>query len=329
MSNPAISVIVPTYNVEKYVEQCIDSLLNQTFSDIEVIIIDDCSTDGSLKLVTDKYGDIANVFICHNNINLGLGMTRNRGMKMAHGKYVYFLDSDDVLLPNGLERLYILAEQNQADVMHINEWYEPRDEFFDLRKKVPAKVMRDALFQPDLQRFPLDVEQRINKIYGTQRHAVMVWLNLYRREFLEKNSLEFPAIIHEDNAFALACYASTDRIYSISGAFYLYRQRNSSIVGGIGYDRLEREVKAIVLGMKYVGKMLSYHVSPANVRMGKIHFFNDLWGNVLPYYADGINIPAKTIETVEKTMKDVLGEDYLLASMLMHHACAYFSRLRK
>lgn len=111
MSDPAISVIVPAYNVEKYVEQCIDSLLNQTFKDIEIIIIDDCSTDKTFEIINNKYGKIPNVSIFKNDVNIGQGQTRNKAMKIAKGKYIYFLDSDDVLLSHGLERLYLLAEK--------------------------------------------------------------------------------------------------------------------------------------------------------------------------------------------------------------------------
>lgn len=329
MNNPAISVIVPAYNVEKYVERCIDSLLNQTFKDIEIIIIDDCSTDKTFEIINNKYGKIPNVSIFKNDVNIGQGQTRNKAMKIAKGKYIYFLDSDDVLLSHGLERLYLLAKKNNADIMHITEWYEPEEEFFDLSKKVPAKIRRDAGFRPEPHRLPMDVNVRIRETYGTQRHSVMVWQNLYRKGFLLENNMEFPAMIHEDNVFAMVCYAATDRFFCSPGAFYLYRQRKNSTIGEVSYGRLESEIKAMILGLKYLDKVLPLYVDSETVRMGKLFLFNELWHNILPYYANGKQIPKKTIETVERVLKDCFGDDSFLVGMLMHRAGAMSCRLRK
>lgn len=329
MVAPKISVVVPAYNVENYVEQCIDSLLNQTFQDIELIIIDDCSTDKTLEIINNKYGKLDNVSIFKNDVNIGQGQTRNKAMKIARGKYIYFLDSDDVLLSNGLETLYVLAEKNNADIMHINEWYEPEDEFFDLRKKVPVKIKRDAGFRPEPHRLPMDANVRVREIYGKQRHSVMVWLNLYRRDFLLENKLKFPAMIHEDNVFAMACYVVTDKFYSSPGAFYLYRQRKNSTIGEFSYAKLEREINAMVVGLRYLDKMLSAYVDSETVRIGKISFFYELFHNIIPYYTDGKKIPVKTLETVEVTLKDYFGRDYFLVSMLMHHAASAYCRLNK
>ena len=114
---PAISVIVPLYNAEKYVEQAIDSVLNQTFKDFNLIVIDDCSTDGSYDLVQSKYGNDARVRLMRNQKNQGAALTRNTGIRAATGKYIALLDADDAYLPNALELLYNAAETHQADVI--------------------------------------------------------------------------------------------------------------------------------------------------------------------------------------------------------------------
>ena len=326
---PMISVIVPAYNVEKYVEKCIDSLLKQTFKDIELIIIDDCSEDKTLEIIKSKYGHLDNVRISRNDVNMSQGMTRNKAIKIARGKYIYFLDSDDILLPHGLEMLYTLSEENNADVMHMTEWYEPEEESFDLREKFSAKHMRDAGFQPHLSRLPMDAMTRIRDIYGTQRYSVMVCQNLYRREFLVEKKLEFPAMIHEDNVFILACYAATDRYYCSPGAFYLYRQRKNSTTGEVSYKKLEREIKALKVGFEYLDKMLYPYVDSETIRRAKLYLFNELWHNILPYYENGEQIPLKTIESVEHTMDEYFGKDSFLVSMLMHKAGSASCRLKK
>ena len=112
---PKISVIVPMYNVEKYVGCAIQTLLNQTFTDFEAILVDDCSTDNTLA-VAKSFND-PRIKIFANERNFGAAETRNIGMSHAHGKYIYFFDSDDALLPNALQLLITAAEKNNADVV--------------------------------------------------------------------------------------------------------------------------------------------------------------------------------------------------------------------
>lgn len=187
----SISVIIPVFNVEKYVCQCIDSILKQTFQDIEIIVIDDASTDASYEIVSNKYGNVSKVKILQNKENLGLGRTRNVGMKEARGKYLYFIDSDDALLPRGLESMYFEAEANEADVLHMSGWYVPHEEDFVLSGKLAVTTRRDPGYSTSLYRLPLEVERRVQETYGTYSCFVTVWLNLYRRNFLLDKEIFF------------------------------------------------------------------------------------------------------------------------------------------
>lgn len=112
-----ISVIIPVYNVEDYLHDCINSILNQTFQDFEIICVDDCSTDSSLKILEDFSKKDDRVKIVRNKLNSSLGYSRNNGLKHAAGKYVLFLDSDDWLDLNTLEILYDIAEKESLDVL--------------------------------------------------------------------------------------------------------------------------------------------------------------------------------------------------------------------
>ena len=100
---PFISVIVPIYNVERYVKICIGSILEQTFQDFEIVIVDDATPDNSYKICRELYGDNEKVRIVRHKENQGLGPARNTGIANARGKYVYFVDSDDILTPRALE----------------------------------------------------------------------------------------------------------------------------------------------------------------------------------------------------------------------------------
>ena len=104
--NPKISVIIPVYNVEKYLAECIESILNQTFNDIEILIIDDCSTDNSYKIMEEYAKKDSRIVLYHNENNVGVSKTRNIGLDNAKGEYIAFVDSDDYVAPDFLRILY-------------------------------------------------------------------------------------------------------------------------------------------------------------------------------------------------------------------------------
>ena len=112
MSAPKISVIMPTYNSESFLRESIDSILNQTFKDFELIVIDDCSTDSSLKIIKEYKRKDNRIFFLKNDKNLGHNKTRNKGLKIAKGKYIAILDSDDISLEKRLEIQYAYLEKN-------------------------------------------------------------------------------------------------------------------------------------------------------------------------------------------------------------------------
>ena len=119
MSNPKISVIVPVYNVEDYLEDALDSIVNQTFNDIEVLMIDDGSTDNS-RYIIEKYAlDYDNFYAFHKE-NEGLPITRNYGLKFAKGEYVHFMDSDDFLINDAFQKMYDCASKYNSDVVTTN-----------------------------------------------------------------------------------------------------------------------------------------------------------------------------------------------------------------
>lgn len=127
-SNPAISVIIPMYNAKKYIQQAVDSVLNQTFKDCEVIIVDDCSTDGSYELCQSLYSKSRRVEIIHHTKNMGVSIARNAGIRESKSKYVAFLDNDDVFLPHAMEVLYNNAEKHQAEVVSSIGYLMSNDE---------------------------------------------------------------------------------------------------------------------------------------------------------------------------------------------------------
>lgn len=118
-TEPAVSVIVPIYNVEKYLAECVDSILGQTFQDIEVILVDDGSSDRSGQMADDYAAQDTRVKVIHKE-NGGLSSARNAGMKVARGQYIYYCDSDDYISRDAIEILYDTAIRNDLDMVLFN-----------------------------------------------------------------------------------------------------------------------------------------------------------------------------------------------------------------
>lgn len=214
-----ISVVVPVYNVEQYIGDCLESLLNQTYSTFEVLFVDDCGNDSSISIIEtflSSHKDF-NARILHHDKNKGLSGARNTGLNAATGDYVYFLDSDDKIPCNALEMLVAPLEIHDVDFVVGNY-----DVFGDARMESDL-VMGTGLCEDVL------------RTYVEGRWYVMAWNKLCRRSFLLENNLWFKeGYIHEDQiwSFMLACTAKS--MFVVSDITYDYRVRASSIMTGMG-----------------------------------------------------------------------------------------------
>lgn len=216
MTNPKISIIIPVYNTEDYLEETLQSLLNQTMmEDIEVIMVDDGSTDDS-RYIIEKYALDYGNFQAYHNDNAGPGIARNYGLDMAKGDYVIFYDSDDYLAPNALETLYRLALRNSSDVVVGNVLRFSRyNEWDDV---LYANAFRD--FTHDIDSFVLDDEPSL--VWDA-----LVTNKLYRRDFLINNNIRFidEKIFFEDILFALEAHILADTISYSHDIFHHWRLR--------------------------------------------------------------------------------------------------------
>lgn len=207
---PKISVIIPVYNVEKYLRQCLDSVINQTYKDIEIICVNDASIDSSAEILKE-YED--KIIIVNNEINLGLGLTRNHGMKYATGEYIHFLDSDDWLELDAYEKLSqnIL---NSPDVVYFL-WNN-----IDIRnnKKIPQKQIDFNIY---------------DKVQIIEKTGINAWHGIFKRNFLFENSLifnDYPCM--EDIEFTYKVLMSTEKIEFINEQLLNYRINNpNSLIG--------------------------------------------------------------------------------------------------
>lgn len=137
-----ISVIVPLYNKKDYLKLSVDSILNQTYKNIEVLVVDDCSTDGSLELCRELYGQDPRVKILQQTHNMGPGAARNTGIRSAQGEYIVFVDGDDEIFPDRLRKMFDTAEKFNADIVHETQFLFPLP---DENGHIPLQLLSDGM----------------------------------------------------------------------------------------------------------------------------------------------------------------------------------------
>ena len=172
---PKISVIMPMYNVEKYVGFAIQSILNQTFSDFELILIDDGSNDNTLSIAQNFNDPRIKVF--KNKNNLGVGKTRNYGISIASGDYIYFCDSDDAILPNALEILIGAAQKSDADLVTSTLYLRSNDSEFQSLENIKCNAIQAGV----MGEVPSDLKTRIWEEYALHKTHCSVCFSLYNK----------------------------------------------------------------------------------------------------------------------------------------------------
>lgn len=212
---PKVSVIIPVYNVENYLRACIESALAQTLKDIEVIILDDGSTDGGPAII-DYYAKQDDRVVTIHKANEGYGKTCNRGFDMARGDYVAILESDDFIEPSMYEDLYRCAIELDADVV----------------KSPYTDCFADGKMRPYPYHRWLSDNMPCNRLYSLRDCSAQlavhqsIWAGIYKRSYLEKNSIRFeevPGAGHVDIKFCVESLVHSDRLVWLDTAYYNYR----------------------------------------------------------------------------------------------------------
>lgn len=212
----AISVLVPIYNVDRYLEQCLSSIRDQSFSDFEVLCINDGSTDSS-RAIIQRFLDEDERFRVIDKPNSGYGASMNLGLKQARGVYMAILESDDFYEPDALSKLYTAAQENDSDVVKGDFWlyWSPPQERMELFHVVDSQQGGRTLRPLD------DVAVFFRK--------PSIWSALYRREFLVNQGIDFletPGASYQDAGFNFKVWASAERATFISEPVLFYRQDN-------------------------------------------------------------------------------------------------------
>lgn len=267
---PKISVIVPVYNVEKYISTCLESLLKQTLSDIEIICVDDCGTDESMRIVEKIAKTDKRIKIINNEQNSGLSESRNNGMKCATAPYIMFCDSDDWFAEDMCEKMYTAITCDNADL---------------------AICGTEVIYEADHDRKSSDDRYFAIQHGGTidltqdiqDKYSVCAWNKIYKREIINKYNVLFPrGLKYEDNYFYSAYCLWVEKVAFVSDKLYKYRRRAGSIMNSTYGNKVLNldTIKIAIAWFKYATEHNKIN-EKTNWFWGK--FFYELVCNSLDY----------------------------------------------
>lgn len=237
-NKPSISVIVPIYNVEKYLPTCIESIQNQTLKNLEIILVDDGTPDRS-GIIADEYSKIDERIKVIHKLNGGLSSARNEGILMARGKYISFVDSDDWIEPNMLESMYNAANKNKSDIVVSGVIVE-----YSLEKRKVIYNFKESIY--------INSSNEIGTIYWQLEKLKLsnyAWNKIYKNSFVKDNGLKFidDAMPAEDLFFNLTAFAKSESIAVLNEAFYHYLNRDKiSILSSYQNNLTKVEAERII-----------------------------------------------------------------------------------
>lgn len=233
-----VSIIVPVYNVEPYIRQCLDSLVNQTLREIEIILINDCSPDNCGTICTNYAAKDERIIVINNNINMGQGESSNIGIRLARGEYIGFVDADDWVDLGFFKELHDSAVQNNADV---------------------AKAGRISILEGNNERLKKKGENR--KIKKRIKQNIPVFLTftyqhttaIYKKDLLVKNKIYYPDILNaQDNVFLLKVGYFAQSVVPVSNTYYYYRRRSGSASSSKNRDYFDSMIKFLELSLVFI-----------------------------------------------------------------------------
>ncbi|MFR2561586.1 MAG: glycosyltransferase [Anaeromassilibacillus sp.] len=247
---PTVSIIIPVYNVEKFLRKCLSSLVEETFQDREIIAVNDGSTDHSLDILREfeqKYDFITVI----DQKNRGMSKARNRGLSLARGEYICFIDSDDYVAPNFLERLYNACVENDAQISCCYYYYLfPNSGFtFEYPFRCSGVLTR---------------EEAMNKLLRDMQIQSLVWNKMYKRSLFTDYNIQFPSIAFEDMATANRVFAHAERIAVLDEPLCYYVQRSGTLAT-INASKINDFIRAVAMVCAYLWKRAASSANTAEL----------------------------------------------------------------
>ena len=268
MPQPKVSIIVPVYNAEKYLDRCISSLVNQTLKDLEIILVDDDPRDGSLEVCKKAAREDPRIQVLH-KVNEGVGKARNAALAIAKGEYIGFVDADDFVEPDMYRTLVEKAERYGSDLVMSGVMFVDGNMFSKEGERI-----RKPCFQKDTQ---FETVQQRNElrmgIVGAapgdaedSKYGMSIWKNLFRHEIIQKNHIRFESereIMSEDALFMVDYISCLDKATGIPEVFYNYCRNGESISKSYKKDRFEK----LIVFTEQVEKRFGKDMAPEEYRL--------------------------------------------------------------
>lgn len=237
-----ISVIIPVYNVADYLPNCLDSILNQSVKEVEIICVNDGSSDNSLEILKDYEKKDKRVIIIDKE-NEGSGVARNAGLAIANGKYVYFVDGDDWLEANSLEHMLKKAEDLNTDILIFGGLSYYQEQLKGKSGSCHSELVSESLYKKQKGGYSADKlpQKYLNKVFSAKdikkdifKFPSTAWTKLYKRTFLEKNNIKFqPIMVGQDQLPFFHSMITAEKIAVLPENLYCYRKNRKGAVTAV------------------------------------------------------------------------------------------------
>jgi len=225
-----VSIIIPVYNTEKYLRQCLESVINQTFKDIEIIVVNDCSKDNCLTIIKEYQLKDNRIILINLKNNVGLGFARNEGIKIAKGNYIVFIDSDDWVKKDYIETLFNSIEKYNLDVFATSFC------LYD-NKSTQTKIYKYSQFVTNCKNYDI--------LLLTPSRICTPWARIYKKNFLIKNNIFFLLKSKEDSLFFYELILSRPKILFANIPMYFYRTNLKNSLTGNYYFTIHALIKLL------------------------------------------------------------------------------------
>ena len=298
MQIPKVSIVIPCYNVDKYLDRCLNSIVNQTLREVEIILVDDKSP-GIVPVMCDEWAKRdSRIKVVHKDCNEGLGFARNSGLGVANGEYVAFVDSDDFVELDMYEKLYNEARKSDADVVFSNFFTEGQSGIWHINKEVRE---RKEWENGSINDFVLDMVASRPTDKFERKYQMSVWHSVYRKSIIDENLIRFHSereVSSEDFPFQIDFLLKTKKIVFLPDAFYHYCSNDLSLTSTFNpekFRRIKRLYELMCLQLQ--------NVDGAQLRLDKFY---------IGYVRNRIcELILSNIENKDMILRNVMKDEYL------------------
>ena len=268
MIRPKVSIIVPVYNVEKYLQRCIDSLKNQTLQEIEIILVDDASPDSSPQICDEAAKEDERIKVIH-KVNEGAGKARNSALEIASGEYIGFVDSDDFVDTEMFQTLYEKAKEYDSDLVMSGVRFVGGSMFSEEgASTLKTYFEQDTQFETEeeLKELRMGIAGAMPEDEDDSKYGMSIWKNLFRHEVIKQNNLLFRSereVFSEDALFMIDYIACIRKATGLPEVFYNYCRNEDSISKSYKKDKMEK----MLVFVDEVEKRLAKDIAPSEYQI--------------------------------------------------------------